>query len=209
MTGSRAVAFVGVGDTIMEMQKVARSTPLGSDWPVRHRSDIGTCELMASAWNICEACGLASRIVTDDARCRLCGEPVRVAQLTPEQRGADPPPPYFTSLAMASVRHARNGGDEAILHHGCAKTRIDDYWDALDWWACQTPSRPLDDHTRFDKYCLDCGHRWLEFKKGSTRSRARSRRSMPAGCGLRACCQAMPRAVPPVASRWPPRMVRA
>lgn len=53
-----------------------------------------------------------------------------------------------------------------MLHHGCAKLGIDDYWGPLDWWACQQHARALDAHTRFDMYCLDCGQRWLEFEGG-------------------------------------------
>jgi hypothetical protein len=67
---------------------------------------------------------------------------------------------------MVPVRNMRAGTERAILHHGCTKTGITGYWGALDWWACQAPDRPLDEYTRFDQYCIECGSRWLEFEQG-------------------------------------------
>lgn len=87
-----------------------------------------------------------------------------MVRLAIEQLAVDPPPPYFTSLAVAPVRFMKVAGGRAALHHGCTQLGIDDYWGALDWWACEQPERALDAQTRFDMYCRDCGQRWLEFE---------------------------------------------
>lgn len=47
MTGSRAIAFVGVGDSIAEAERLAEEAAQSVNGPVRHRSDVGTAELVA------------------------------------------------------------------------------------------------------------------------------------------------------------------
>src|SRR5262249_6347406 len=46
LTGSRAVAFVGIGNTLFEAEKIAEEAANLVDGPVAHRRDIGTAELV-------------------------------------------------------------------------------------------------------------------------------------------------------------------
>jgi phosphoribosylamine--glycine ligase len=46
LTGSRAVAFVAIGDTMDEAERIAEEAAGKVTGPVRHRSDIGTCRLI-------------------------------------------------------------------------------------------------------------------------------------------------------------------
>lgn len=46
MTGSRAIAFVGIGDTVQEAERIAEAAVRRIKGPVFHRRDIGTTELI-------------------------------------------------------------------------------------------------------------------------------------------------------------------
>ena len=46
LTGSRAIAFVGIGDDLEMAQRIAEEAANSVTGPVRHRSDIGTAELI-------------------------------------------------------------------------------------------------------------------------------------------------------------------
>lgn len=46
MTGSRAIAFVGVGDTVADAERRAERAARSVTGPVRHRGDVGTAELV-------------------------------------------------------------------------------------------------------------------------------------------------------------------
>ena len=47
LSSSRAVAFVGIADSIVEAEQLAESTCGSVKGPVFHRKDIGTAELIA------------------------------------------------------------------------------------------------------------------------------------------------------------------
>ena len=46
LTGSRAVAFVGIANTLFEAEKIAEEAASLVEGPVFHRRDIGTAELI-------------------------------------------------------------------------------------------------------------------------------------------------------------------
>ncbi|MGA7385844.1 MAG: hypothetical protein WBW81_14475 [Methylocella sp.] len=46
LTGSRAVAFVGIANTLFEAEKIAEDAASMVEGPVFHRRDIGTAELI-------------------------------------------------------------------------------------------------------------------------------------------------------------------
>lgn len=46
LTGSRAIAFVGIGNNLMEAEKIAEEAASTVEGPVRHRKDIGTLNLI-------------------------------------------------------------------------------------------------------------------------------------------------------------------
>lgn len=47
LSGSRAIAFVGIGASVTEAERIAEEAACAVKGPVRHREDIGTCELIA------------------------------------------------------------------------------------------------------------------------------------------------------------------
>jgi phosphoribosylamine---glycine ligase len=48
LTGSRAVALVGIGDTLKEAERIAEKAASALEGPVRHRKDIGSADLIQS-----------------------------------------------------------------------------------------------------------------------------------------------------------------
>jgi fusion protein PurCD len=46
LTGSRAVALLGIGDTLSQAERIAEEAASAIEGPVYHRSDIGTAELV-------------------------------------------------------------------------------------------------------------------------------------------------------------------
>ena len=80
LTGSRAIAFVGIGDTLAEAERIAEDAANSVRGPVFHRTDIGTAELIAR----------------------------RVDHMAGLQSGAVPRRPITHSLLISAKRHPSN-----------------------------------------------------------------------------------------------------
>jgi phosphoribosylamine--glycine ligase len=65
MTGSRAIAFVGIGDTLAEAERIAENAASRITGPVFHREDIGTDALLQKRidhmTSLCEAVNMPLR----------------------------------------------------------------------------------------------------------------------------------------------------
>ena len=55
MTGSRAVAVVGIADSIAEAEKLAEQAAMQIKGPVFHRDDVGTKELIGERMRMMES----------------------------------------------------------------------------------------------------------------------------------------------------------
>ena len=89
--------------------------------------------------------------------CRLCGDSV------PARLDLDSRLPGYEGWADCTPLRFFRQGNAALLHHRCADAAVRDMIDPdRNWFACQAPTRAIDEDALFEAYCDDCELRWVE-----------------------------------------------
>ena len=74
------------------------------------------------------------------------------------------PLPGYRSSKLQPVIRWLTQDDRALLHHGCGDPNLRYLVPDPDvnWWACKSAERAIDEDALFDAYCKDCEQRWVE-----------------------------------------------